>query len=36
MFREILDLLLDTLNDLQMISKMFVENLLEIIKRGWK
>jgi len=35
MFREILDLLLDTLNDLQMISKMFVENLLEIIKRRW-
>jgi len=36
MFREILDLLLDTLNDLQMISIMFVENLFEIIKRGWK
>ncbi len=35
MFREILDLMLDTLNDLQMISKMFVENLLEIIKRRW-
>ncbi len=33
MFREILDLMLDTLNDLQMLSKMFVENLLEIIKR---
>ncbi len=36
MFREILDLMLDTLNDLQMLSKMFVENLLEIIKRRWK
>ena len=35
MFREILDLMLDTLNDLQMISKMFVENLLEIMKRRW-
>ena len=35
MLREILDLMLDTLNDLQMISKMFVENLLEIIKRRW-
>ena len=36
MFREILDLMLDTLNDLQMISKMFVENLLEIIERRMK
>ena len=35
MLREILDLMLDTLNDLQMLSKMFVENLLEIIKRRW-
>ena len=36
MLREILDLMLDTLNDLQMISKMFVENLLEIIERNRK
>lgn len=35
MFREILDLMLDTLNDLQMLSKLFVENLLEIIERRW-
>ena len=35
MFREILDLMLDTLNDLQMLSKLFVENLFEIIKRRW-
>ncbi len=33
MFRELFELLLDTLNDLQMISKMFVENVLEIIER---
>ena len=33
MFRELFELLLDTLNDLQMISKMFVENVLEIIGR---
>lgn len=36
MFRELFELLLDTLNDLQMISKMFVENVLEIIERRWK
>jgi len=36
MFREILDLMLDTLNDLQMLSKLFVENLLEIIERRMK
>ena len=36
MLREILDLMLDTLNDLQMLSKLFVENLLEIIERRMK
>jgi len=36
MFREILGLVLDTLNDLWTLSVMFVENLFEIIKRGWK
>tara|TARA_B000000557_G_scaffold224894_1_gene194687 strand:+ start:1604 stop:1714 length:111 start_codon:yes stop_codon:yes gene_type:complete len=36
MFREILDLLLDTLNDLQMVVVLFVEQLIEIIKRGLK
>jgi len=36
MFREILDLLLDTLNDLQMVVVLFVEQLIEIIKRRLK
>ena len=36
MFREILDLLLDTLGDLQMLVVMFVEQLIEIIQRRIK
>jgi len=36
MFREILDLMLDTLCDLQMLVVMFVEDLLEIIQRRMK
>ena len=36
MLREILDLLLDTLNDLQMVVVLFVEQLIEIIKRRMK
>ena len=36
MFREILDLMLDTLNDLQMLVVLFVEQLVEIIKRNRK
>ena len=36
MLREILDLMLDTLNDLQMVVVLFVEQLIEIIKRRMK
>lgn len=36
MFREILDLMLDTLCDLQMLVVMFVEQLIEIIQRRMK
>lgn len=36
MFREILDLILDTLCDLQMMAVLFVEQLVEIIKRNRK
>jgi hypothetical protein len=36
MFREILDLLLDTLGDLQMVVVLFVEQLIQIIKRDRK
>ena len=36
MFREILDLMLDTLGDLQMLVVLFVEQLVEIIKRNRK
>ena len=36
MFREILDLLLDTLGDLQMVVVLFVEQLIQIIKRNRK
>ena len=36
MFREILDLMLDTLNDLQMVVVLFVEQLIQIIKRNRK
>ena len=36
MFREILDLLLDTLGDLQMVVVLFVEQLIEIIQRKTK
>mgnify|MGYP004369182143 CR=1 FL=1 len=36
MFRELFELLLDTLDDLQMILKVFVENVLEILGRNSK
>ena len=36
MFREILDLMLDTLCDLQILVVMFVEQLIEIIQRRMK
>ena len=36
MFREILDLMLDTLNDLQMVVVFFVEDLIEILRRRKK
>jgi len=36
MFRELFELLLDTLDDLQMILKVFVENVLEILGRHWR
>ena len=36
MFREILDLMLDTLCDLQMLVVLFVEQLIEIIQRRMK
>ena len=35
MFREILDLMLDTLDDLQVLLIRFVNDLIEIIKRRW-
>ena len=36
MLKEILDLMLDTLCDLQMLVVMFVEQLIEIIQRRMK
>lgn len=35
MFREILDLMLDTLDDLQVLLIRSVNDLIEIIKRRW-
>ena len=35
MFREILELILDTLGDLQMLVVLFVNDLIGIIKRRW-
>ena len=35
MFREILDLMLDTLGDLRVLLTWFVNDLIGIIKRRW-
>lgn len=36
MFREIFDLLIDTLIDLKSILEFFIEDVLEVIKRKMK